>query len=139
VPTALNCGFQDTWRRVFGMVDMEKKSLKGIEIRQPRAERSATLGIGVSILRALKGHNILPEMVVSVEPLQGSVQKVASPRATLRSALGYRMSKPFRLGGFCFSQTLADHGKAEIFFDYPCQNAGKERTPMPRQQNETAS
>jgi hypothetical protein len=121
------------------MVDTEKKSLKGIEIRQPRAKRSVALGTGVSILRALKGHNSLPETVISVEPLQGSIQGGVFPRAALRSALGYRMSKPFRLGCSCFPQTISALGKAGILFDDPCQNAGKERTTMSYPQNETAS
>jgi hypothetical protein len=79
------------------MTDMETKSLKGIQIRQPRAERSAALGIGCSIPRALKGHYKKSELPVSVEPLQGSARGMFSPRAALRSALGYRMYKPFRL------------------------------------------
>ncbi len=64
---------------------------------QGRAERSAALGIEFSLPRALKGHYKKTVPPVSVEPLQGSGKGVFFPRAALRSALGYRMYKPFRL------------------------------------------
>jgi hypothetical protein len=76
------------------------KSLKGIEIRQPRAKRSDALGMGSSRPRALKGRYSRFCHPFHVEPLQGSSADCFFPRAALRSALGYRMYKPFRLSEF---------------------------------------
>jgi hypothetical protein len=76
----------------------EKKSLKGIKIRQPRAERGVALGRGAFFLPCPEGARHHREnRPLSVEPFQGSMGRSFFPRATLRSALGYCMYKPFRL------------------------------------------
>jgi hypothetical protein len=85
--------------RVLGMIEVGKESLKGIKIRQPRAERSVALGPGSVFPRALKGHYLRPYQSFCVEPLQGWGGEFSSPGATLRFAPGYRMCEPFRLFG----------------------------------------
>jgi len=59
------------------MVSSEQQSLKGIQIRQPRAERSDALGFLVSFFRALTGHYFVPEVFVAwLNPFR--VRRIAS-------------------------------------------------------------